>query len=192
LEIHFIRHGKTIANEKKLYCGQTDLPLSDNGAADLAALKEQGIYPKCSELCFTSGLLRTEQTLDLLYGSVHRDALSQLAEYHFGEFEMKSYEELKGRSNYQSWVTDETGVVACPGGECKQQFTSRVLEGLEVIEETAKHEKDLIVICHGGTIACVMEHLYPKIRSFYEWQPKPGRGYTLTYSIFGFGYYKPI
>jgi alpha-ribazole phosphatase len=192
LEIHLIRHGKTIANEKNLYCGQTDLPLSESGTAELTALKEQGLYPKHADLYFTSGLLRTEQTLDLLHNDVHRDALPQLAEFHFGEFEMKSYEELKEQIDYQTWITDETGLVACPGGECKQKFTSRVLEGLKMITQSARKGKDLVVVCHGGTITCIMEHLYPNSRNFYEWQPNPGRGYTLFYSFFGFGNYKPI
>ena len=32
--IYLIRHGKTEANERHLYCGSTDLPLSDAGIAE--------------------------------------------------------------------------------------------------------------------------------------------------------------
>ena len=31
MSIYLIRHGKTEANEKHLYCGSTDLPLSEKG-----------------------------------------------------------------------------------------------------------------------------------------------------------------
>jgi alpha-ribazole phosphatase len=75
MHIHLIRHGKTTANEQKLYCGATNIPLSDNGITELLELKEQGVYPKDVAIYFTSGLLRTGQTLDLLYGMVHRKAL---------------------------------------------------------------------------------------------------------------------
>ncbi|MGI6235680.1 MAG: histidine phosphatase family protein [Christensenellales bacterium] len=43
--LHLIRHGKTYANEQRLYCGQTDLPLSDTGAAEITQLARAGIYP---------------------------------------------------------------------------------------------------------------------------------------------------
>ena len=33
--IYLIRHGKTRANEKHLYCGSTDLSLSDAGKEEL-------------------------------------------------------------------------------------------------------------------------------------------------------------
>lgn len=190
IEIHLIRHGKTKANEQKLYCGATDLPLSENGISELMDLKMQGIYPPNADLYFTSGLIRTEQTLNLLYGSVHRATLPQFTEYHFGEFEMKSYELLKEQSNYQAWITDES--VPCPGGDSKQDFNKRILKGFELLTENLKHEKILFAVCHGGVISCIMEYLFPNTRNFYEWQPKPGRGYTLVYSSNKLQFYKSI
>ena len=38
MTIYLIRHGKTEANEKHLYCGSTDLPLSEAGKAELQVL----------------------------------------------------------------------------------------------------------------------------------------------------------
>ena len=179
MEIHLIRHGRTRANEQNLYCGQTDLPLSPNGIAELADLKKLGIYPKRADLYFTSGLLRAEQTLNLLCGPVRREVLPLLAEYHFGSFEMKSHEELKGHADYQAWITDGTGYIPCPGGDSKQGFTRRVLEGFGLLADKARLTGPALGVCHGGVIACIMEHLFPNIRNFYEWQPEPGRGYTL-------------
>ena len=39
--IYLIRHGKTAANEQHLYCGSTDLPLSEEGLAELQALRAE-------------------------------------------------------------------------------------------------------------------------------------------------------
>jgi len=192
MQIHLIRHGKTAANEQKLYCGSTNLPLSDDGINELAQLRRQGVYPKNIDLYFTSGLLRTEQTLDLLYGKAHREVLVQFAEYNFGQFEMKSYEELKTHNVYQNWITDKTGLAACPGGECKQGFGRRILEGLKILEKKAQPNKAIAAICHGGVITCLMEHLFPGEKHFYEWQPVPGRGYTLIYTRNGLQAYKNI
>ena len=181
MELHLIRHGKTLANEQRLYCGQTDLPLSENGAAEIALMKSQGIYPAAADIFFTSGLLRTGQTIDIIYGEVRRKAVPDIAEFKFGVFEMKSYEELKGQEDYQEWITDETGGYECPGGESKNQFERRVIAGFNYILSTVRQDKlsSAFVSCHGGTIACIMEHLFPNTQNFYEWQPKPGHGYTL-------------
>ena len=181
MEIHLIRHGKTLANEQRLYCGQTDLQLSENGVNELLDLKVQGIYPTQACLYFTSGLLRTEQTLDLLYGPVQREALSALREFDFGDFEMKSHSELKERPDYQAWISDNSGFSACPYGESKQNFLNRIMSGFEVLCEKTKKVESSLIICHGGVIASIMGQLFPNSCNFYEWQPNPGHGYSLIY-----------
>jgi len=193
MEIHLIRHGKTLANERKLYCGRTDLPLSERGADEIARLAEQGVYPS-ADMFFTSGLVRTEQTIDIIYGNVEKTAIPRLAEFDFGSFELKSYDELKDREDYQAWITDETGEAGCPGGENKSVFTKRVIEGFNsIVNEAEKNARASVsAACHGGVIVSVMEHLYPGERNFYEWQPEPGRGYTLIYVSGRFHTYKKI
>ena len=183
MELHLVRHGKTKANERNLYCGQIDLPLSPDGAAEIASFKDQGIYPEAPDLFFSSTLVRTGQTIGIIYGGVRIKSLSDIAEYHFGGFEMHSYEELKSREDYQKWITDETGDVPCPGGESKKQFKKRVIAGYNCIvsEIHQANCSSVFVACHGGTIACLMEYIQPRAKGFYEWQPAPGRGYTLIY-----------
>jgi hypothetical protein len=39
MTVYLIRHGKTEANEKWLYCGSTDLPLSQKGREELTEIK---------------------------------------------------------------------------------------------------------------------------------------------------------
>ena len=195
MTIHILRHGKTLANEKKLYCGYTDLSLSENGKSELVALKSQDIYPPGADIFFTSGLARANQTMDILYGQGgSKITVPALAEFNFGQFEMKSYEDLKHQADYQAWITDETGDVLCPGGESKTQVQKRVLEGYTQVINTmqqARHSS-AIVVCHGGTIVFVMEHLFPNTKNFYEWQPQPGRGYSIYYTGEGPATYKPI
>lgn len=190
MKIHLIRHGKTLATEKKLYYGKTDLPLVEPGVEEVTLLREQGIYPK-GGMFFTSGLLRAEQTFNIIYGNAHRRILPLLAELNVGEFEMKSYDELKDRADYQAWITDETGDVACPGGESINQFTKRVIEGYHHIVSAVSISAT--AVCHGGVISCIMEHLYPgEQKNFYQWVPEPGRGYTIHHTSDGLHEYEPI
>ena len=213
MEIYLIRHGTTLANEKRLYCGQTDIPLTENGVSSILELKSElksklkpelkpelksdlkpelksGLinqvkYPQNADMYFTTGLIRTEQTLDLIYGPVHREALPKLAEYNFGSFEMKSHEELNNspefREDYQNWITDESGHTPCPGGESKKQFLARILAGYdELLKKSRSQGAEVVVlICHGGVIAYLMDHMFPNERNFYEWQPKPGHGHMI-------------
>jgi alpha-ribazole phosphatase len=170
------------------------LPLTENGVAEITFLKNLGIYPLNSGMFFTSGMLRTEQTLDIIYGKADRIAVPGIAEFKFGLFEMKSHDELKNREDYQVWITDETGDVECPGGESKNRFVRRVIEGYSTILSEARRSGSVsaFVSCHGGTIACVMEFLQPNANTFYGWLPQPGHGYSLTYVSGRFHDYKSI
>jgi len=193
VKIHLIRHGRTLANEQMLYCGQTDLPLLDSGAEEILQLTMQGIYP-LAELFFTSGLLRAEQTFDIIYQNAPKIAIPDMMEYNFGAFEMKSHEELNELDDYQAWITDNSGDFECPNGESKNQFESRVIAGYNGILNKSLNgdTKSIVTVCHGGTISCIMEHLCPNVQNFYEWHPGSGRGYTLIYMDGKFHTYKKI
>ena len=104
--LYLIRHGNTEANERHLYCGSTDLPLSENGIDALIKLKDK--YSSIKNVAFaTSGMLRTEQTLEILFGNVPHSRLPAFREVDFGDFEMHSYEELKELPAYQKWITGD-------------------------------------------------------------------------------------
>jgi len=198
IEIYLIRHGLTEANEKKLYCGKTDLSLSENGVKEIENLKNLNIYPEKPEMFFTSGLLRASQTINLIYGDVESTVEPLIQEYNFGIFEMRSYEQLKENQDYQAWINDQykTGDFACPDGESTKQFNQRVKTGYKNILNKIKQSKinSAVISCHGGVIVNIMESLMPNIKNFYEWQPKAGRGYILVYDFSrgGFSEYKNI
>jgi len=194
MQVYLIRHGKTLANEQWRYCGQTNTALSENGVAELTALKAQGGYPPSVELFFTSGMRRADQTLELIYGKVSRTHIPEIAEYNFGLFEMKSHDELKDMEDYNAWIDDETGGVECPSGESKNHFKLRVLDGYARILSDIQRSRSAsaLIVCHGGTIARVMESLQPDTKDFYGWQPRPGRGYVLIYAEGRFHKYKNL
>ena len=180
--IHILRHGKTMANEKRLYCGSTDLPLSTGGIDEIAALKAEGIYPQAGTV-FTSGLQRAGQTADVIYGDIQKTAVADLNEYDFGDFEMISYDDLKDRDDFKAWITDKTGEIACPHGETMNQFKSRVKRAFDAVMDTVRADKQrpAFIVSHGGVIVNIMERLFPDTHNYYEWQPATGRGYTIEF-----------
>ncbi len=184
-KIHLIRHGTTEANTAKMYYGSTDIPLSNEGVDLIAELVLAGTYPKADGAAlFTTGLIRTEQTFFLIYGCRDHQAMPELREYHFGEFEMKTHDQLSELHEYQAWINDKEGLTACPKGESPNDFRKRISAGFAKILEHHKSEqnrdKRSILICHGGVISLIMGICFPKeARDIFQWQPEPGRGYTI-------------
>lgn len=178
MSVYLIRHGKTEANEKRLYCGSTDLPLSEAGREELRSLA----YAITPERFATSGMKRANETLKILFGNVPYSVDSRFREVDFGDFEMKSYEMLKNDPAYQAWLTGDNETNVPPGGESGAQMTCRVLEAFaELPDGTA-------LVTHGGVIAAIMASLFPtEGKHRYQWQPRNGYGYEIHS-----GTYRPI
>jgi len=171
MSIYLIRHGKTLANEQHLYCGSTDLPLSETGRDEL---KEKH-YDIKNVRFITSGMKRTNETLQILFGDVPFEVDPRFREVDFGIFEMRSYEQLKDTPEYQIWLQGDNDANIPPMGESGDQMRQRVLEAFGEIKE------DTCIITHGGVIATIMAHLFPEEnKNRYEWQPKNGCGYVIT------------
>ena len=170
MTIYLIRHGKTEANEKHLYCGSTDLPLSDAGKEELRSVH----YDIKNVRFISSGMKRTNETLRILFEDVPYEVDPRFREVDFGIFEMHSYEELKDTPEYQTWLTGDNDANISPQGESGAQMKARVLAAFSEIKE------DACIITHGGVIASIMEYLFPNEgKNRYQWQPKPGYGYVL-------------
>ena len=161
----------SVGYEKHLYCGSTDLPLSEAGREEL-----QGVHYDIKNVRFlTSGTKRTEETLKILFGDAPYEVESRFREVDFDIFEMQSYDQLKDTPEYQVWLTGDNEVNVPPKGESGVQMKKRVLEAFTEIQE------DTCVITHGGVIATIMENLFPdEGKNRYQWQPKPGCGYVIV------------
>ncbi|MDU4143398.1 histidine phosphatase family protein [Clostridium sp.] len=182
--IYLIRHGKTYCNENKLYCGISDVPLSEEGKKELEEKRKSVSLPICKRN-FTSGAKRANETFNILYPNKKYDVIKEFGEYNFGDFEMKSYDMLKDNSDYIAWIMDESKKVKCPNGECKEEFYRRLSKALrrlfrEVIE---KGEEEALLICHGGVIGTLLELFCKSSKDFYTMQPSCGRGYKLEVKV---------
>ena len=173
-----IRHGLTEGNVRRWYYGALDLPLCEAGQAAVQEAAAGGLYPPYSgERILTSGMLRTEQTLRLIYGEAPHEIWPELREISFGIFEGKSYDELKGLAEYEAWLAGDWFRNVPPGGESFADSEARLLRGLD---ELLSRKDDTICVCHGGTILTAMANLFPEEgKDGYVWQPKPGFGYEI-------------
>jgi len=177
--IHLIRHSESTGTERRLLYGSADLPLSENGVCLLQKLKAAGIYPKAAGcLLVTSGMLRADQTLREIYGSVPFAVDTGLREMALGEFECKTHADLQNEPAYQRWVNDPTGDVSPPGGESVNEFAARVNKAFDAL--LLRADRDVIAVCHGGVIASILSKRLPSDKGFYAWLPAPARGFSLT------------
>lgn len=174
MTMYLIRHGKTVANEKHLYCGRTDLPLSEGGRAEL-----QKVHYDIQNVRFlTSGMRRTDETLRILFGDVPFEREPRFREMDFGVFEMLGYDHLKHRPEYQSWLAGDNESNIPPGGESGREMRERVLDAL------AEIKSDTCIITHGGVIAAIMAYLFPhEGKNRHQWQPAPGCGWIVDETV---------
>ena len=151
--ISVIRHGMTEANEKGLYIGTTDLPLSPKGAADLAAKMDEFIYPSVHKV-YTSPLKRCTETADILFPYTDQQVVDDLRELDFGEFENKSIDELARRADYNEWLRGGNDARP-PKGESLEELTARTYKALHAIITDMMYEglTHCAMITHGGVIS---------------------------------------
>lgn len=128
MKLTLLRHGDTAGSRDDLYYGAAAYPQSWPDSLEMLAQRAKtGVYPTAARY-YTSGLLRTEQTIRALYGDVPHTQLPGLREMDFGDFEMKSYAELKDDPAFQTWCQDAEHN-ACPHGESAPQVLARNLGG---------------------------------------------------------------
>lgn len=175
MKIILIRHLPTPGNEKHQYIGTTDENLS-RGAVERFR-QENRIYPQ-AEYIIASPMKRCLETAQLIYPNREIRVEPGLRECAFGEFEGKTYEELKNHPAYVMWL-ESGGMTAFPGGESQEKFRTRCVESIKKwIRLLLKgHAQSAAFVVHGGTIMAVMEKLSEEQMEFYHWQVENGGGY---------------
>ena len=180
-KVYLIRHGTTVANEQNLYYGATDIGISEKGRTELTELHEKGGYPDVSNCqVYTSGMVRTIQTLEILFPGTSYQVESGLREMNFGNFEMRSYDELKDDPEYQEWASGDYMANICPNGESGNMQSERAIKAFwDIMHRT---DKDLLIVSHSGTVTAVMHSLFPSEGEHrWYWQCYGGNGYAVEF-----------
>ena len=195
VKITWIRHGMTRANEEHRYLGKTDEPLSEKGIRFLQGKKKKSFF-NAPEFLYASPMKRCVQTAEILFRR-KPVLIPEWKEMDFGQFEGKNYEELKDNPDYQKWI-DSNGTLPFPGGEPREQFIRRSMEGFDrmMSDILIKSEKNtriqngtetqdlknnceteipVVAVVHDGTIMAVLSSLTGG--EYFDFQVKNGEGY---------------
>ena len=163
MKILLTRHGTTAGNLEKHYIGAgSDEPLYTR---DLSGIT---VYPNV-ERVYTSGMLRTVQTAEIMYPNARQIPLPGLREMDFGIFEGKNWIELSSCGDYRAWV--EGGCTGrCPGGESRQEFVDRCVETFKLLMERQAGERseEIHLVVHGGTIMALLSTMAVPVRDYFS------------------------
>ena len=181
-----IRHGVTQGNERKAYtgCGSDEELSAEGRSAVKAFARDISAYIKNDTLFFSSPLKRAVQTAQLMMDAASSDTalvtVDKLKEIDFGIFEGKNHAQLDGNKEYQAWI-DSGGTSAIPGGESRDAFIQRSMEGFKEVLKTAGEHDEIAVVCHGGNIMAIMSSLTDS--DYYEYMISNLDGYFLEIEI---------
>lgn len=175
MELLLVRHGSTSGNLLGQYVGSIDQPLAPEGVA--LARERRSAMPEIDAL-WVSPMLRCVQTARLLFPGMEQKPVPALKECDFGEFEGKTWAELKDNPVYQAWIAGDPDV-AFPGGEVLGHHLERCRRGVaEVVAQArAMGVKRGGIVAHGGTLMSAMSAFAVPRKGFYDWLPKNCGGY---------------
>ena len=175
--IYLLRHGQTAYNAERRYQGVLDIPLSEEGRAQLQRADFDPV------VVYVSSLQRTVQTAQVLFPHARLVPVTDLREMNFGDFQGRTYREMAHDAAYQAWV-DGGCTGRCPNGETQAEFSDRVCRAFAqlVDQALASDEERLAIVAHGGTQMAAMERYAVPHRSYHEWCAGNAAGYVLDAS----------
>lgn len=144
MKIYVVRHCATACSEQKIYCGESDVPLSPAGKEQASALAER-LANIPIDLILCSPLLRARQTAEVIASGRNIPILydDRLKERNFGAFEATDVEAEEGKACRYNFA------VKYPGGESNLQVAARVYALLgEAVQRF--RGKDLLILSHGS------------------------------------------
>jgi len=140
-ELWLIRHGETPASRGRTLAGWTDVPLTERGESQAAALRPV-MADEPFDGVWSSDLLRAVTTARLAWGEPGQD--QRLRELNFGELEGADYMTMDAR--LQEKLMRFEGFSA-PGGESSDQLRARVLSFVDELPP-GRHA----LFTHGGVV----------------------------------------
>ena len=157
MKVFFIRHGQTTANVDRIYAGQTDVKLTEEGRAQAEAL--QPILEKTPfDRVYSSDLSRAMDTAKLALPGCRLHTTALLREYDvgyvlgrkFGDFPPELEKEYLLTKNY-----------ALFGGESTQTVCDRVRQFQRILEQESF--ENVAVFAHNGTLNCMLRNVLGEV-----------------------------
>jgi broad specificity phosphatase PhoE len=155
-----VRHGATTLSAEDRFAGATDIPLSDEGRSQAAALAER-LRDDPIDAIYCSPMRRTLETASIIADPHGLTPVSRpaLREIDHGHWEGLTRPEVESRfkDEYARWEEDPFSS-APAGGECGVDVMARALPVVRAIVE-AHHDQLVVVVSHKATIRLIISSL---------------------------------
>ncbi|MDX1961806.1 MAG: histidine phosphatase family protein [Pirellulales bacterium] len=155
--LYLIRHGESVSNAAGRIQGQLDIPLSDLGQRQSAALARY-LSQIPLDAVISSPLRRAAETAAPIAASqglsVRYEPL--LREIHAGVFQGLLWSEISERyPDYAApWLGQEPDFII-PGGESRRQLQTRGMAGLAAVR--ALGLRTVAIVAHGGVLSAALK-----------------------------------
>lgn len=160
-----IRHGQSAWNEKGLWTGLRDIPLTEQGhqEAKKAGEKLKDIH---FDVAYTSNLSRAQQTLVDILSVLHQESVpihkdTALNERDYGDLTEKNKWNIKeqyGEEQFLKWRRGWDEPI--PGGESLKDVYNRVIPYYkEHILKDLEQGKNVLIAAHGNSLRALVKYL---------------------------------
>ena len=155
MRLLLVRHGESEWNASRRLQGHADIALSAEGRRQADALRPviAAIGP---DRTVASDLARVRETAERI-GAGNVTLTSDLREIDVGDWTGKSIDAIVA-ADAQAYAGWRAGTHAAPGGEGWPGFVARVSGAIER-ERSSRPCETLLVVCHGGVIRALVQHL---------------------------------
>jgi broad specificity phosphatase PhoE len=154
------RHGQSVSNAVRRFQGTQDVPLSELGCRQAAALG-RALRSRRVAHVYASPLERARRTAEIVVAElgVPLTLVDDLRELSLGEWEGRTVEEICAQPGnlYTQWVRDPARNLP-PGAEPLTAVAERVLRAVGIIAAAHPNGDDVLVVAHGGIISVYLAH----------------------------------
>lgn len=156
--LYLVRHGQSVGNEKQLFFGSKDYPLTPLGreqAKQAADKLREAPFTRC----VASPLSRAWDTAVICTEGrpVAPEACPALREQDMGELEGLSWGAAEARfGEHIGALLSDWLHTTPPGGEAPSHMTARVGE---CVDGLVRRGEDTLVVAHNGSLSLILYHL---------------------------------
>ncbi len=160
-----VRHGQSQWNLENRFTGWVDVPITALGQqeAHRAGQELKGIR---FDLAFTSGLMRAQQTLDIILEEIGQTSIpvkkdAALNERHYGDLQgLNKAETAKKYGDAQVHIWRRSFDIKPPNGESLKDTAARTLPYFRMfIQPAAAAGQNVLVSAHGNSLRAIVMDL---------------------------------
>ena len=162
-----IRHGQSEWNEKNLFTGWKNPPLTEKGIeeAELAGIRIKNLNIDFSHY-FTSALIRAQETGEIILNQLEKEKIIKTRSQNLNE---RDYGDLSGLNKDEAkkdWGEDQVHIwrrsfdIPPPGGESLKDTADRVLPYFEEeIKPLVEQGNNILICAHGNSLRSLIMSL---------------------------------